>query len=65
MQQIRPATINLPQIMHDQLCKAADDNDRSFNGEVIHRLRQTLLAPAKPKPAKTAPRKTRKAGGKP
>jgi hypothetical protein len=54
MQQIRPATVNMPQFVHDQLSEAAASNDRSFNGEVIHRLRQTL---AKAKPAKTIPRK--------
>ena len=35
-------TIRLPEGMRDELNRVADENDRSANAEIIHRLRQSL-----------------------
>lgn len=35
-------TIRLPEGMRDELNRIADENDRSANAEIVHRLRQSL-----------------------
>ncbi len=35
-------TIRLPDGMRDELNRLADENDRSANAEIIHRLKQSL-----------------------
>ncbi|OUM01640.1 Arc family DNA-binding protein [Variovorax sp. JS1663] len=47
-EQTAPTPVRLPEDLKAALKSAADENDRSLNGEIVNRLRSTFKGKRKP-----------------